>query len=298
MKFIYTRNMQKLPPFAAIRAFEAAARHLSFKDAALELGLTPTAISHQIKQLERLSGRALFVRRTRRVELTPEGRDFAEAIGPAVDAMAAAFAKLCSLSNRQNVTLGAGPIFSARWLVPKLGDFWAAHPDIDLRLHHSPLPVWQQLAQFDLAVAWGKGNWPGVLCDPLLRIEVTPVLSPSLLRDGTAMTSPADLLSMPLLHHRDASGWRQWFAAAGFAAPADLPGAVFEDANVLLQAALSGRGAALGVLQFIEDELSAGRLSRPFQTSVDPGDAYFLIYRQSALAKEATAAVRNWLLKG
>ena len=287
--------MQKLPPFAAIRAFEAAARHASFKDAANELGLTPTAISHQIKQLEQTCGRALFIRRTRQVELTPDGRNFAEAIRPAVETMASAFANLCSTSDRHNVTLGAGPIFASRWLVPRLADFWTAHPDIDLWLHHSPLPVWQQMMQFDLAVAWGNGKWPDVVSEPLLRIEVTPVISPDLLRTGPALTSPEQLASYPLLHHRNATGWDQWFAAAGAAMPADLPGTVFEDSNVLLQAALSGRGVALGVLPFIEDDLARGRLVRPFTTSVDPGDAYFLIYRPGALAKDATAAVRTWL---
>ena len=290
--------MQKLPPFAAIRAFEAAARHSSFKDAAVELGLTPTAISHQIKKLEQLSGRPLFIRRTRRVELTSDGRNFADAIGPALDAISSAFVRLSSTSNRQNVTLGTGPIFASRWLVPRLADFWITYPGIDLRLHHSPLPVWQQMAQFDLAVAWGDGNWPGVICEPLLRIDVTPVLSPALVQETTAPTSPYQLLTMPLLHHRDETGWREWFAAVGVATPKDLPGTVFEDANVLLHATLSGRGAALGILKFIEDELSTGRLIRPFQTSVDPGDAYFLIYRHSALADETTALVREWLLKG
>jgi len=290
--------MKRYPPFAAIRAFEAAARHASFKDAALELGLTPTAVSHQIRQLERLSGEMLFVRRTRSVELTSEGRTFAEDIGPVVDALASAFAKLCSTSSRKHVTLGAGPIFAARWLVPRLADFWTAHPGIDLRLHHSPLPVWRQIAQFDLAVAWGKGDWPGVVCEPLLRIDVSPVLAPSLLRDGTALTSPEDLLSLPLLHHRDGTGWRQWFAASGVDLPGELPGTEFEDANVLLQAALSGRGAALGILQFIEDDITANRLVQPFKATVDPGDAYFLIYRQSGLENNATAAVRKWLLNG
>lgn len=292
--------MQKYPPFAALRAFEAAARHLSFKDAALELGLTPTAVSHQIKQLEQLSGQRLFIRRARRVELTPDASLFAQAIGPALDSLASAFSDLCSDPARQNVTLGAGPIFSARWLVPRLADFWAAHPGIDLRLHHSPLPVWQQMAQFDLAVAWGRGGWPGLVCEPLLRIEVTPVLAPSLLEYAKRPRHPEELLSqpLPLLHHRDAEGWRQWFSAAGVTAPRDLPGTVFEDSNVLLQAALSGRGVALGVLQFIEDELTARRLIRPFKVSAEPEDAYFLIYRQSALKSAATAVVRKWLLQG
>ncbi|WP_282610645.1 LysR substrate-binding domain-containing protein [Pelagibius sp. Alg239-R121] len=287
-----------LPPFAAIRAFDAAARHLSFKDAAIELGLTPTAISHQIKQLEALCGQPLFIRHTRRVELTPNGLGFAESIGPAIANIAAAFAKLSANPGRRNVTLGAGPIFSARWLVPRLADFWSAHPSIDLRLHHSPLPVWQQMAQFDLAVAWGKGDWPAVRCEPLLRIEVSPVFAPSLLKTPDSLLCTEDLLSLPLLHHRDDKGWRQWFEKAGVMPPVNLPGTIFEDANVLLQAALAGRGIALGILQFVGDELAAGRLLRPFETSLDPEDAYYLIYQENALSSEATAAVRDWLLAG
>ena len=289
--------MQQLPPFAAIRAFEAAARHLSFKEAAVELGLTPTAISHQIKQLEQLAGRALFIRHIRRVELTADGRRFAEETAPALDVLALAFAKLCDSSGRHSVTLGAGPIFASRWLVPRLADFWTAHPGIDLRLHHSPLPVWQQIAQFDLAVAWGAGGWPGVVCEPLLRIEVSPVVSPDIARQLPDPPSPAHLLTLPLLHHRNATGWREWFQAVGVTMPEDLPGIVFEDANVMTQAALSGRGAALGVLPFVSDELSGGRLVQPFALSIDPGDAYFLIYRQRALTHDAVAAVRQWLLE-
>ena len=287
-----------LPPFAAVRAFDAAARHLSFKDAAVELGLTPTAISHQIKQLETLCGQPLFIRHTRRVELTPNGQSFAESVRPAIESLAAAFAKLSTSPGRSNVTLGAGPIFSSRWLVPRLADFWTAHPGIDLRLHHSPLPVWQQMAHFDLAVAWGKGEWSGVRCEPLLRIEVSPVFALSMPSGFEVPNRVEDLLSQPLLHHRDDRGWRQWFEHAGVETPSSLPGTAFEDANVLLQAALSGRGVALGILQFIEDELAAGRLVRPFETSVDPEDAYFLVYQEAALNSEANLAVRDWLLTG
>ncbi len=289
--------MNRLPPFAALRAFEAAARHQSFKEASIELGLTPTAISHQIKQLERLSGHALFKRHTRRVELTVEGQNFAAAVGPAFDSMRTAYARLCDSPNRRRVTLGAGPIFSARWLVPRLADFWERHPGIDLRVHHSPLPVWQQMAHFDLAVAWGKGDWPEIVSEPLLRIQVAPVLAGALSRTAGPFKAPGDLLSLPLLHHRDTGGWRQWLETQGQGAASELPGTVFEDANVLLQAALAGRGVALGVLSFVQDELASGRLVKPFEASVDPGEAYFLSYRPAALGDEATAAVRDWMLQ-
>lgn len=289
--------MYRLPPFASLRAFESAARHMSFKNAALELGLTPTAISHHIKQLESLGGQALFTRHVRRVELTPQGQAFAEAIGPAMQAMGTAFEELSAGVGRKTVTLGAGPIFASRWLVPRLADFWDAHPGIDLWLHHSPLPVWRQMERFDLAIAWGKGDWPGLDCTPVLRIDVTPVLAPALVERHGLPETPADLLDLPLLHHRGGDGWRQWFEGVGVTNPGALPGTVFEDANVLLQATLSGRGAALGIVQFVADELGAGRLIRPFPSQMDPGDAYFLIHRPNALASEAIAAAKDWLLQ-
>ena len=284
------------PPFAAVRAFVAAARHSSFKEAAVELGLTPTAISHQIKQLETQSGRRLFLRRPRHVELTPDGEDFAEAVIPALDAIASAFARLRAEPKRQQVMLGAGSLFTSRWLVPRLADFWSAFPAIDLWLNPSPLPVWRRLADFDLAVAWGQGNWPNTIAEPLLHIDMTPVLSPSLLNRGIDLASPEDLLSLPLLHYRDGEGWRQWLGAEGVPVPKDLPGTIFEDANVLLQTALSGRGVALGAIQLIEDDLTAGRVVQPFPKTIGLGSAYYLVCRKNALANPSVASVREWML--
>ncbi|MEM7045774.1 MAG: LysR substrate-binding domain-containing protein [Pseudomonadota bacterium] len=285
------------PPLTAIRAFVAAARHSSFKDAAFELGLTPTAISHQIKQLETQCRCRLFLRRPRHVELTPEGRDFAETAMPALDAIASAFDRLRTEPKRQQVTLGAGSLFASRWLVPRLPDFWSAYPSIDLWLHQSPVPVWRRLADFDLAVAWGQGNWPDIIAEPLLQIDMTPVLSPSLLKRGIDLTTPEDLLSLPLLHYRDCEGWHRWLATERVSVPKDLPGTIFEDANVLLQAALSGRGVALGAIQLIEDELAAGRVVQPFPNRIDLGSAYYLVCRKSALANSSVASVREWMLE-
>jgi LysR family glycine cleavage system transcriptional activator len=251
-------------------------------------------VSHQVKQLEADCGLRLFHRKPRQVDLTPQGATLAKSIEPALDAMATAFARLSIGQGRSNVTLGAGPIFASRWLVPRLGAFWNAHPDIDLWVHHSPLPVWKQMTRFDVAVAWGSGTWPGVESTPLLRIRVSPVHAPAL--RGAGVGGPGGILDLPLLHYRNDRGWRQWLHAAGVADPGELPGTVFEDANVLLQATLAGRGASLGILGFIEDELSSGRLVQPFIQSVDPGDAYHLVWRTSALSEDAVAKVRNWLL--
>jgi LysR family glycine cleavage system transcriptional activator len=229
------------------------------------------------------------------VDLTGEGQDLADALRPAFEAITAAVARLTERSGRQTVTLGAGPIFAARWLAPRLGGLWRAHPDIDLRVHHSPLPVYQQPAQYDLAVAWGDGDWPSMAVEPLMRIAVTPVHAPGagFLPEGPLAAD--DLPALPLLHQRNRTGWRQWLRAAGLEVGGDLPGSTFEDANVLLQAVLDGQGIGLGILPFIEDDIAAGRLVQPWELSVDPGEAYYLIYRDRSLQREPVKLVRDWL---
>ncbi len=284
--------MASHPSLTGLRTFEVAARRLSFRLAADELGLSPTAVSHQIRTLEQALGAPLFDRHVRKVELTPRGRELAEALQPAFSTIRTAVERFESSGDRQVVTLGAGPLFASRWLVPRLDDFWARLPDIDLRLHHSPLPVYQQLSQFDLAIAWGDGRWPDTVAEPLLRIRSTIVLAPDL----PVPAQPADLLTLPLLHQRNRDGIRQWLIKAGVSvADQPLPGGIFEDANVLLHAILDGKGAGLGNLPFIEDDLAAGRLVQPWPLAIDPGDAYYLIYRKQALRKTPVKAVRGWL---
>lgn len=280
----------------ALRAFEVAARRLSFKAAADELNLSATAISHQVRSLEKALGHQLFYRQVRKVSLTTEGEELARTLTPAFQSIHAAVHKLKGQTGRHTVTLGTGPIFGSRWLAPRLGLFWQQNPDIDLRLHHSPLPVHEQMARYDIAVAWGTDDWPGLQADPLLKVHVTPVHAPSAtFIDGTMPDSNA-LLDMPLLHHRDHSGWRQWLTAMGEQLPAKLPGIIFEDANVQLQAALEGQGVALGFLPLIADEISTGRLIQPWPVTIEPRESYHLLYQDTVLDRNAVARVRDWLL--
>ncbi len=280
----------------SLRAFETAARRGSFKEAASELHLTPTAISHQIRSLEETLGHRLFHRKVRQVELTAEGEELARTLTPSFQAIDTAVGKLMNRPNRHTVTLGAGPIFAARWLAPRLGMFWGEHPDVDLRLHHSPLPVHQQMERYDLAVAWGNDDWPGLQADFLLRVAVTPVYASSMPLGISDEMTPDELLGLPLLHHRDQSGWQHWFAAAGVTAPTVLSGPIFEDANVLLQAALEGQGVALGFLPLIADEISGGRLIQPWTMTVEPKESYYLLYQQGNVSRSAVSRVRDWLL--
>jgi len=281
----------------ALRAFESAARLLSFKAAAAELNLSPTAISHQIRALERRLNCRLFHRQARGVVLSHDGEELALALAPAFRNIDAAVERIARRGERAVVTLGTMPFFASRWLAPRLGSLWLAQPDIDLRLHHSPLPAHLQMERCDIAVSWGDGHWPGLCADPLIRVRLTPVHAPAAACVGDGIDAPEQLPGCPLLHYRDRSGWARWLAAAGVALPDELlPGTIFEDANVLLQAALAGQGVALGILPFIEDELASGRLLSPCALRVEPQQCYHLLYQPGALERDAVARVYHWLL--
>jgi LysR family glycine cleavage system transcriptional activator len=288
---------RQLPSLSALRAFEAAARFESFKQAAEELHVSPTAVSHQIKLLERDLGQRLFVRRVRQVRLTEAGRVLQAGLGEAFDRMAAATAQCRRSTERATVTVGLGPIVASKWLSPRLSRFWQRYPDIDLRLHHSPRAVDFRESDVDLMIAWGEGDWRGVEVEELLRIRVTPVFSPRLLSGGRTLESPEDLAGFALIHQRDHGAWQDWFAAAGLAPEAARRGVVIEDAHVGLQTAVAGQGVALGTLPFIDDELAAGRLVRPFDLAVEPQRAYYLVYPKAALAAAACRNLRDWLVE-
>ena len=285
--------MRLIKSTQSLRNFEAAARHLSFKSAANELCVTPTAVSHHIKKLEEQLDCLLFERKTRQVILTAQGQELFNVLYKSFNEVDEAVKQIKSHRERDVVTLGLGSIIGARWLAPRLGDFWSRYPDIDLRLHHTSLPWHQDTNHFDLAIAWGDGNWPNSAFIPFIHIQVTPVLSPKLKQPE----SISDLFDYPLIHQSTRDTWRQWMQCAGIERDNDRTGMVIDDANLILQAALDGQGVALGILPFVQEELSKGRLVRPFELSIDPGQAYYLLYRKNTLEKPAVKAVRTWLLE-
>ncbi len=234
--------------------------------------------------------------RVRQVRLTEAGRVLQAGLAKAFDRMAAATAQCRRVAERATVTVGLGPILASKWLSPRLSRFWQRYPDIDLRLHHSPRAVDFRETDIDLLIAWGEGDWPGVEVGELLRIRVTPVFSPRLLAGGRSLESPEDLAGFPLIHQRDHGAWQDWFAAAGLPPEEARRGVVIEDAHVVLQAAVAGQGVALGTLPLIDDELSAGRLVRPFALTVEPQRAYYLVYPKAALANAACRSLRDWLV--
>ena len=285
-----------LPSPIALRAFEAAARHMSFTRAGEELGVTQAAISHQVKSLENALSVRLFRRLTRKLALTAEGRSLFAVVGEAFDRIADVADELVAGGGSGSLEVSLSPYVSAAWLSPRIGRFWRQHPNIDLRLHHSVEQVNFAQGTADLAVLWGRGDWPGLACDLLLRTSLSPVCSPSLIAGQNPIRRPDDLRHHTLLNREKFEGWSHWFAAAGVTAADFRSWATFDDHNVLMQAAIEGQGVALGGIEMLTAGLATGRLVQPFKLSVDTDFAYYIVYPPEALGRPKVKAFREWLL--
>ncbi len=290
------RKSHRRLPLTALRTFEAAARRGSFKDAAEELSVSRTTVSNQIRQLERDWGCQLFIRKTRQVVLTDEGRSLSRVISRAFDAISNEIDRHVSVS-RKRVSLAVGPIFGSRWLTPRLERFRKAHPDIELMVHHGPRITGVGNLADSIAVDWGHGDWAGLEAEWLLEIRYAPVLSPSLAEAKGGVSNTRDLARFPVLHQHDRTEWSAWFALAGVP-ELDFSGeTVIEDANVVTQAAIDGQGVVLGVFPFIQNEVDAGRLLKPFEIELSPTRAFYVLTRPGARRTPEIAAVCDWLLQ-
>jgi LysR family glycine cleavage system transcriptional activator len=285
---------RKLPPLAALRAFEAAARHLSFLKAAQELSVTPTAISHQIRLLEGWLGMALFERHVRRVSLTRAGVALFPSLKEGFDSFERAIASLAPPSRRRAVTITATTLFAARRLIPALGRFQAAHPDAELRLHASDEVIDLADGIADVAVRYGKGPFANLVSEPLCNERFGVVCSPSL-----GIRRHADLTTATLIHaewrrvDRQPS-WRRWCELAGISGVDTEAGLRFTDETHAIQAAIAGHGVAIASLLMLEDELSRGVLVQPFGPVVE-GDSYHFLTTARNMADEDIQVVRDWL---
>jgi LysR family glycine cleavage system transcriptional activator len=285
-----------LPPLAAIRCFEAAARHLSFTRAAEELGITQAAMSYQIKLLEDRLG-PLFLRRPRGVALTETGRRLAPAVTGAFDGLRSAFE---DLNQNAEGTLGITAVqsFAANWLVPRLGCFQIAHPEIAVRLDVSQRVVDFAREEFDVGIRHnGIDRWPGLVAHPLIALEFTPMLSPRLLEKFGPATRPAELLKLPLLEPSD-PWWPEWFALAGVKAPdmAGRPEINYGTQNLIGSAALAGQGVAMLTPAFFRDDLASGRLLQPFPMLGRGKGHYCLVYPEARRRAPKIRAFRDWIL--
>lgn len=281
-----------LPPLTALRAFEAAARWCSFKEAANELALTPTAVSHQVKALEDRLGVSLFERRTRQVVLTEAGRRLGVGLRDAFDRMAEAVSAV--QPRRANVTITTTPAFAGQWLLPRWRALADAHPHIDLRLHAGNALVDLQGGAADLAIRYGQGGPYAAMQASLLTADrFMPVASP-----GLALRSPKDLARHALIHfewHRPEAGhpsWARWFAQAGVK-PCGLQDLHFTDESHAIQSAVAGQGVALLSEVLVRDEVRRGLLHMPFGPVLD-GMAYYLV-RPLVSAKPEVDEVARWI---
>jgi len=291
----------RLPPLNALRAFEAAARHLSFTKAAAELHVTQAAISHQIKTLEEHLGVSLFQRRNKAVLLTEAGQLCLPGVRDGFARLAEAVDGLRALKTDNVLSVTTSPSFAAKWLVPRLERFRAANPELDVRIDASTQLVDFARENIDAGIRYGAGSYPGLESETLFGTEVFPVCSPRLRKGPQALRFPADLKQHTLLHtewfaRADEPDWRMWLLAAGVSDVDWTRGPQFNDAALAIQAAIEGQGVALGRDALVAADLKAGRLARPFRLSVAGRFRYHLVYLPTALKRPKVALFRDWLL--
>lgn len=296
---------RRLPPLNSLRAFEAAARHLSFKMAAEELHVTPAAVSQQVKALEDYYGVKLFHRLTRALRLTEAG-------SAALPALREGFAKLGEAADLLDAHLESGvltvsvpPSFGAKWLVPRLDRFSAAHPDYELRIDATDALVDFGAGGIDVGLRYGRGEYEGLKVERMMSEVAFPVCAPALAEGQPPLLRPEDLVHHTLLHvqwkmeSESAPNWRMWLRAAGVEGVDPDRGPRFTVENLALQAAIEGHGVALVSSALVADDLKTGRLVRPFAPATTEATAfsYYLVYPPASGTDPKVQAFRQWIME-
>ena len=305
----------RLPPLNALRVFEAAARHLSFKEAAAELHITQAAVSHQVKSLEEYLGVQLFRRSARGVQLTDAARACLPKLREGFDALAAAVETIRERGEETELVITAPPVFTARWLMPRLAEFSKREPKIELHVFASSkmvdagaLDSSALVGDLDLRmessavqIHLGAGSYPGHRADRLFGVSMAAVASPEL---KPGLTTPEDLKNHTLLHDdameivAGGNAWRKWLEAAGVADRVDADRGPHFSSNILsLEAASQKLGVALALRPLVNADIASGRLAAPFEIEVKPGSAYYLVCPEVIADRPAVAAFRKWLLE-
>ena len=282
---------RRLPPLHALEVFAVASRCGSFSKAAKELFVTQGAVSRQIQQLEDFLGVGLFIRHRNGLRLTAE----AEALLPVVED---AFGRVVRISESlrntgQVITLRMPPTLAARWFLPRLPSLRQILPGMDVRL--TTYDAWEPRFEdndIDAAILQGRGEWPDVEAVKIMPELLTPVCSPEI---ATQLSTPLDLAKMPLLHCDPISGWARWFDVAGFGAIPSHRGQTFDTLELALSAATRGQGIALGDLNLIRESIADKVLVAPFDTVLDQGVSYFLVYPRQRAQLPKIKELRNWL---
>ncbi|MEX0284964.1 MAG: transcriptional regulator GcvA [Paracoccaceae bacterium] len=292
---------RNLPPLRSLQAFEAAARHLSFSKAADELGVTPGAISHQIKTLEDWLGAPLFIRLTRALRLTEAGALALPQLTSGFDSLSAGADRMKVVREDDALTISVSPGFGSLWLVPRLDRFRRLHPEVELRIDGTDRLVDLSSGDVDVAIRYGPGGYEGVHCDRLFAMRATPVCSPLLVSRGPGIKEPRDLKHHTLLHveWKEVEGsWRTWLLAAGVQDVDPYQGLRFTKEEMAVRAALDGEGVALVGDRMAADHLASGRLMRPFDAALSTPlvFAYYLLRPKGGADRAKVTKFRDWLL--
>lgn len=306
----------RLPPLNALRAFEAAARHLSVKKAAIELNVTPAAVSHQIRMLEDYLGVQLFHRYNRALELTDAARASLPKLREGFDCLVQAVERLRSHVSGGVLTVSVAPSFAARWLMPRLHRFIAAHPEVDVRVsarmrrvsvdgkgdvaERATVEAWMD--DSDIAILYGRGNYPSLWVKKLLDLTITPICSPQLVNGAHALKQPGDLAHHMLLH--DDTGdlydnepfWDVWLREAGVTGIDSRRGPHFSHAVLAFEAAIDAVGVVATMPVLAAEDIASGRLVAPFDLRVPLASAYYLVCQEGS-SRPAVALFRDWLLE-
>lgn len=288
---------RRLPQLTALRAFEAAARHLSFARAAEELHVTPAAISQQIKQLEEYLGVSLF-RRGRNLALSDSAAAALPLLSEGFDQLERAVVRLHAGNDEGPLVISLPPTFASRWLMGRLDDFQSHYPDIELHLHASRRLVDFTMEEVDIAIRFGSGNFAGLHADRLMPEAIVPIAAPSI---ASNIAEPADLLQYTLLnddaHSWDPTfpDWDTWLSSLGVSGKPRIRH--FSDVNLVIEAATAGLGIALAWRSLVEGALRAGRLQQLFDSTLPTNHGYHLLVPPNRLQVPKIAAFREWMLE-
>jgi LysR family transcriptional regulator, glycine cleavage system transcriptional activator len=290
--------LARLPSLNALRCFEAAARSGSFSKAAEELNVTQSAVSHQIRQLEQWFGLTLFDRQGRNTLPTPKGQELARSLAESFDIIAAACRRLAQSEAGPTLTIAALPSIATIWLIPRLSQFFAAHPEISVKVIYAFAEQKLNFDECDIAILWGPGEWEGSRSTRFLPGNTVAVCNPGFLEKQGPFENVQNILGKPLLHDTDRLDWQNWMRHAGLKHAGPAPGPIFQDFNLLRAAALAGQGIALCPKSLITDDLASGRLVQLSDTEIKLDYAYCIIEPADGSGRrtDAITQFKDWLL--
>jgi LysR family glycine cleavage system transcriptional activator len=287
--------MNRLPPLTALKNFAAAARLGSFQAASIELFVTPSAVSHQVKSLEEFLGIELFVRRTRRISLTAAGEDYYQSIQEALYEIDRSTQQLISTHQAGQLHLSLAPAFLTRWLLPRISSFYEAQPDIQIEMSAASGLIDFDRDATDMAVYFGNGEWAGIEVQLLRHYQQVPVCNPELL-NGREINSPSDLLNYTLLHiPKRKDEWQRWFTQVGTTYKESKRGLYLSSGSLTTSAAINGLGFALADIGFVSEEIANGKLIAPLDEFLITEKSFYLVHQKKRALTYPMKAFQSWV---